>query len=77
MAVYCHKDVRQLEKLKGEGIHKAEEIEVFVLDPDFISALVRCLQRRMTLDLTVTEGQLYVSAGNDSMDSTLQRFALV
>jgi uncharacterized protein YaeQ len=76
VAVYCHKNARQLDALKEAVIHKAERIDVFVLDPAFLQALVKCLERRMTLDLTVSDGHLYCAVGKVSMDSALQKVSV-
>ena len=76
VAVYCHRNARQLAALKEAEIHKAESIDVFVLDPAFLQALLKCLDRRMTLDLTVSEGHLYCAVGKTSMDSALQKVSV-
>jgi uncharacterized protein YaeQ len=68
VAVYCHKDARQLTKLQDESIHRAESIDIVVLDREFLDALLRRLERRMTLDLTVSDGHWYCSVGSDSFD---------
>lgn len=77
VAVYCHKNARQLEALKAAAIHKAGSIEVFVLDQEFLHTLVKRLERRMTLDLTVSEGHLYCTAGDVSLDFALQKHSLL
>lgn len=74
--VYCHKDPRQLERLKEEAIHRADSIEVVVIDPGFLQALVSRLERRLTLDITVAGGHLYCSLGSESFDMSLQRLPL-
>ena len=78
VVVYCHRDTHLLPfKLKGATIHRADELVIYGLDRPFLEALVSRLERRMTLSLTVSEGHLYCTAGNDSFDTTLQKIALI
>lgn len=76
VALYCHKSPRLLQPLQGAGIHKAGSIRVTLLDADFIAALVGQLNRRMTLDLTVSGGHLYCTAGPVSVDCRLEQMPL-
>lgn len=71
VVVYLHKDPRGwLLQLGGERIHRREAIEVFVVDRDLIEALKERLDRRMTLDVTVTDGQIYVVVGGETLEGT-------
>lgn len=76
VAVYCHKDARQLAKLREETIHRAEAIDIKIFDRVFLDAFVRLLDRRMTLDLTISEGHLYCSVGTESFDCKPEQFSL-
>lgn len=76
VAVYCHKDARQLVKLREENIHRAETIDIKVFERAFLDAFVRKLDRRMTLDLTISEGHLYCSVGDESFDCKPEQFKL-
>jgi uncharacterized protein YaeQ len=77
VAVYLHKDPRSwLGGLEGERIHKRETIEVYEIDRDLIEALKGRLDRRMKLEITVTDGQLYVVTGGATLDGTLTRVVL-
>jgi uncharacterized protein YaeQ len=72
VAVYLHKDPRGwLAQLEGERIHRREAIEVYEVDRELIDALKQRLDRRMTLDVTVTDGQVYVVAGGETLEGTL------
>ena len=74
VAIYSHKDPRGwLGQLEGERVHRKESIELYVLDRELIEALKERLDRRMKLELTVTDGQLYVVAGGETLSGTIVR----
>ena len=69
-AVYTHRGIQQvLGELNGRGIHRAGQIPVIELDRAFIGALGDSLDRRTSLSLSVTEGQLYVDVGDRHLES--------
>jgi uncharacterized protein YaeQ len=77
VAIYTHKDPRQLvTQLGGERIHRREAIELYAIDRELIAALVDRLDRRMTMDLSVTDGHLYVTIGDRTLDGTVERHTL-
>lgn len=77
VAVYTHKEpsvwVRQL---AGERIHKVDQIECYVLDRDLVEALVERLDRRLSFDLSVTDGELFVNLGNTTLTGSVERLPL-
>lgn len=77
VAVYTHRNAAQLVKqLSGERIHRAEALEVYAVDRDLLAALVARLDRRMTFDLSVTEGHLYLDIGGATLAGTVERLSL-
>lgn len=77
VAVYTHKDpATLLRQLAGERIHKAERLELYALDRALVAELVARLDRRTAFDLTVTERQLYLSIGGESLEGTVVRHEL-
>jgi uncharacterized protein YaeQ len=77
VAVYTHKDVTQLVgRLRGERIHRVEELELYALDRDLLAKLEARLARRMAFSLTVTERHLYVSVGEESLTGVIERVEL-
>jgi uncharacterized protein YaeQ len=77
VAIYSHKDVDTLlARLGTEKIHRANDIQITTFDHDFIASLCTRLTRRMTFDLVVTEGQLYLSLGEDTISGNLTRHAV-
>jgi uncharacterized protein YaeQ len=68
VVVYPHKDPAQwLKRLEGERIHRAAEIVVRAIDLSLIDALVARLDRRLTFGLAVSDGELFVSMGDDTL----------
>src|SRR5216117_7836 len=54
VAVYTHKDPQQLlRNLAGERIHRAESIELYVVDRALVNALAERLERRLGFSMSV------------------------
>ena len=77
VVVYTHKDpavlVRQLE---GERIHRAEALELHGIDRALVAALVKRLERRTAFSLSVTERQLYITLGEETLSGAVERHSL-
>ena len=68
VTVYAHRDVDQLlSRLAGERIHRAEALRIRAVDRELLAALVARLDRRMSLDLAVSDHTLYVSLGEETL----------
>ena len=77
VAVYMHKDPTQfLSRLAGERIHRSEAIELWGIDRAFLAALVARLERRMTFSLSVTDRELYLAIGSDTIAGMVTRHSL-
>jgi uncharacterized protein YaeQ len=77
VAVYPTRDATPwLARLAGERIHRAEEIEINAIDPTLINALAAALTRRMEFDLSVSEGVLYASMGEETVSGGVERLQL-
>jgi uncharacterized protein YaeQ len=74
VVVYTHKDPAQfLKHLAGERIHRAEALELYAIDRQLIAALVARLERRVAFSLSVTDRELYVSIGADTLTGRVVR----
>jgi uncharacterized protein YaeQ len=74
VVVYTHKDAGQLvNRLSGEGIHRAEALEVYAIDRRLISALAARLARRLSFGLSINDGDLYVSIGAETLTGGVVR----
>lgn len=74
VAAYCHKDPRQwLKQLESAAMHRADDIELYAFDRNFVAALVSRLDRRMALSLSITDRELYLSIGEDNLAGAVER----
>jgi uncharacterized protein YaeQ len=77
VAVYSHKAPQQLLRpLEGERIHRAQDIELYALDRELVAGLAARLERRMALDLSVTDRHLFVSMGGATFSGSVERLPL-
>jgi len=74
VAVYTHKDPAQLlRSLDGERIHRAEALELYSLGRELVAALVKRVERRNDLDLSVTDRHVYVTLGGETLSGEVER----
>jgi uncharacterized protein YaeQ len=77
VAVYTHKDPRLLvERLAGERIHRASEIEIWAVDRAFVADVAARVERRMSMGLTVSGRELFLSIGAETLTCLLVRHPL-
>ena len=77
VVVYTHKDPAQIQRqLSGERIHRAEALEIYAIDRELIGTLVRHLERRMKIDLSVTDRHLFLSVGDTTLSGAVERVRL-
>lgn len=77
VAVYTHKDAEQLAaRLSAEKIHRADALELYAVDRDWLAALTARLARRMEFALTVSDRDVYLSLGAETITCALRRVAL-
>jgi uncharacterized protein YaeQ len=77
VAVYTHKDPRVvLRGYEGQKIHKADQLEFYAVDRDLLAALAERLDRRMTFALMVTDRELFVTLGDETLSGRVDRHAL-
>lgn len=77
VAIYCHKDAELLAtKLRAEKIHRLEALELYAIDRTWLAELVKKLERRMQFSLMVTEGNLYLTVGEETLLCVVERLTL-
>ncbi|MGC4084683.1 MAG: YaeQ family protein [Vicinamibacterales bacterium] len=77
VAVYVHRDPTQfLGRLAGERIHRGDALEIWGMDQALLQQLAARLERRMSLSLSITDRELYVSTGVESFTGVVQRCAI-
>jgi uncharacterized protein YaeQ len=73
VVVYAHRDVDSwMTRLQAHGIHRAETVEINVIDRDMVAAMAGRLERRMDFDLSVSERHLYLSLGDATYSGTVE-----
>ena len=74
VAVYTHKDAELLAgRLAAENIHRADALELYAVDRDWLAAMTARLARRMEFALTVADRHVYLSLGAQTMTCAIQR----
>jgi uncharacterized protein YaeQ len=62
VAVYSWKNPDELaEAIRERGVHRAEDVELFAIDPAFLDAVAATLDRVNKWDLAVTGGTVYLT----------------
>jgi uncharacterized protein YaeQ len=61
---------------RSRPVHRLAEIAVWRLPPPFIEAIERHIGRDTSLELTHTEGLLYVTVGGETLEARLERVDL-
>lgn len=68
VAIYTHRSVAMLkQQLAGKTIHRAAEIPIYEFERPLLDTLARAVERRTTLGIVVTEGQLYIEVAGQSI----------
>ena len=74
VAVYTDKDAHQLAaRLAGEHIHRIEALELYAVNRTWLTQFAAHLTRRMQFTLTVVERNVYVSLGDATLASVIER----
>jgi uncharacterized protein YaeQ len=73
VVVYPHREPELwLARLQGERIYRAETLEIVVLERELLAALVARLERRMAIDLSVSERTAYLSFAEQTFAGTIE-----
>jgi len=77
VVVYTHKNPDQLLKqLSGEKIHRPDELELYAMDRGLVAALAARLDRRVAFSVSITDRELYLSIGADTLTGPVTRLTL-
>lgn len=76
-AVYTHRDPDMLRRnLAGKTIYRAEDIPIVAFDRAFLAQLAAKLDRRNKLDISITEGQIYLTLEGETLETIPQRLSI-
>lgn len=74
VAVYTHKDpVQFLRNLEGARIHRADALEIYAVDRPLVAALAARLDRRMDFALSISDAEITISIGDDTLTGAVRR----
>lgn len=77
VVVYTHKEPGQvLRQLAGERIHRADALELYSLDRDLLAGLAARLERRTAFGLSVSDGHMYLTIGEETLSGEVARHSL-
>lgn len=77
VALFTHTDLGTLRReAASRPVHRLEHIEVYRLDPAFLDALDARVDRNTKLELLRTDGALYVTIDEKTLEGSLERASL-
>jgi uncharacterized protein YaeQ len=76
VAVYLWKGGDALAAEAAQAVHRAEELEIYALEPAFLDAAAAVLERMNRWELSVSGGSLYLGVGGKMLEGTVQRIAI-
>jgi len=77
VAVYSHRTPAQIRhQLAGERIHRGEALELYAIDRGLVAGLAQRLERRMALEISVTDRHLFLSVGEATLSGAVERVRL-
>jgi uncharacterized protein YaeQ len=72
-AVYTHRGRQLLTQLAGSKVHKAETVPIFALNSEFIDEVSRLIDRRSSIELSITEQQIYLTVDGKHFSSSIEQ----
>jgi len=77
VVVYTHKSPDQyLKQLAGEKIHRGEALELYAIDRALVDALAARLDRRVGFSVSITDRELYISIGTETLTGAVTRLVV-
>ncbi|MEE2788431.1 MAG: YaeQ family protein [Myxococcota bacterium] len=77
VSIYTYKNGQSLvDALNRATVHRRSDIDLFEVDADFLEALARTLDRSNHWTIVRTDGAIYVTAGETTLETTFIRWPL-
>jgi uncharacterized protein YaeQ len=77
VAVFTHHDVEVFKRaVRGKSVHRATEIELYVVHSKFLDALAALTERSNAWTLACSDGDLYLTINGQSITTRIERCAL-
>ena len=75
--IYIHRDPQILrDEIKGQTVHRLEEIEFFQIDPKFLQQLEHTLDRDNVWKFLFNEGELSITVKDQTYEGTVTRCSM-
>lgn len=72
--IYTYKDPESLKReVAGDSVHRADEIEIYAIDPKFLDALAKGLERDNHWTVIYNDGELAVDRGGENLMTAVVR----
>lgn len=77
VSIVCHRAVEALSReMRRRKVHRAQDVQVLLLEPDFVGRLAKALERNTDWTLVRTEDELSITIGDDHFGGSVTRIAL-
>ena len=77
VSVYTQHDVELLKKaVRGQKVHRLEDIEVFAVNPGFLAELAAVLERSNSWSLSRSDGEIYLAVKERTLNTRLEHHTL-
>ncbi len=72
LVIYTHRDPTNLKNnMRNKTIYNADQIPIFSFEYGLLAKLIAKTERRTIWDLSVTEGQIYLTVGGETIETRL------
>ena len=77
VVVYVHREASQwLDGLRSTRVHRADELELYAIDRDLLGGFITKLDRRMSLAVSISEGEVFAAFADTTLSGRLTRLRL-
>jgi uncharacterized protein YaeQ len=77
VSIYTQHSVELLQRnVRGQKVHRMEDIEVFAVEPTFLADLEGVLERSNTWSISRSDGEIYVAAKDKTFNTQLTQHTL-
>lgn len=78
VVVYTYKSAEVLiADIKSNDVHRAQELEIYQIDPKFLSQLEKTLEKNNRWSLLHQQGQIDISHGQNTWTTIVQQFKVI
>ena len=72
LVIYTHRDPANVKNnLRNKTVYNADQIQLFSFEYGLLNKLIARTERRTIWDLSITEGQIYLTVGGETIETRL------